>query len=87
MPVNAAATADVEEGRSPSTQGRSSERDVASHSNRRPSAAGALQEEDNLILTPSKLRLDGGSFALYCTASWLMNSLFSLLLLLKVSQC
>ena len=86
MPGANAATADLEEGLSPLPQASSWARNDNFRSDRRQSVAGASSAEDNLILTPSKLRLDGGSFAAYCTASWLMNFLFAVLLLLKVSE-
>ena len=50
----------------------------------RASSRGSLVGDDDLILTPAKLRLDSRVLALYATAMWLMNSVFLALLLFKV---
>ena len=43
------------------------------------------REDQHLVLTPAKLRLDSRVVATYATGTWLMHSVFILLLVLRVS--
>lgn len=47
--------------------------------------SGTAGEGDNLILTPSKLRLHSFVFGPYITCLWLPNAILATLLLLKAS--
>ena len=53
----------------------------------RASSRASLVGDDDLILTPAKLRLDSRALTLYVTSMWLMNSIFLALLLFKVCVC
>lgn len=47
-------------------------------------AATATTESQPVILTPSRLRIDSRVLAAHATSQWLMNSLFAVLILLKL---
>lgn len=46
----------------------------------------ATARPSQLVLTPSRLRIDSRVLLAHTTSQWLMNSLFGILLLLKVKR-
>jgi hypothetical protein len=50
----------------------------------RPLNEGRPAEEQQLVLTPARLRIDSRVVATYTTGTWLMHAFFVVLLMLKV---
>jgi hypothetical protein len=48
--------------------------------------ADGREDADQLVLTPAKLRMHSSVVAVYATGTWLMHSIFIVLLFLKVSS-